>query len=79
MAEKLAGKQQLPAAEGQNNSNMRSHDQAQSNLTPIQLTAENPSNPHEFQVALDEGGGMHQKDVSSPPLGKLLYSICRKT
>lgn len=76
MAEKLPGKQQRPAAGGQNNSSMRSHDQAYSNLTLIQLAAKNPSTPHELQVALDEGGEMRQKDDPSCPFGKLLHPIC---
>jgi hypothetical protein len=75
-AEKLLGKQQRPTAEGQDRSSMSSHDQAQSNLTPVRLAAKDPSTSHEFQVAHDEGGGVRQKDLPSSPLGKLMYSIC---
>ncbi|KAF8942962.1 hypothetical protein BGZ47_005953 [Haplosporangium gracile] len=68
VTEKLSGKQQRPTAEGQENSSMRTHDQAESNLNPVRLATKDPSTLHEFQVAHDEHGGMRQKEYPSSSL-----------
>lgn len=75
-AERISGKQQRPSAEGQENSSMRSHDQAESDLKPVRLAVKDPSTLQEFQVAQDEHGGMRQKEHASPSLGKFYCPIC---